>query len=121
MITLYSGTPGSGKSLYAAYVIYQRLLHKNPVIANFNINFDVFGRKKERCKRYFTWLDNSELTPECLIEYAEKTMFKDGKIKLQLSLTNARSCLMLVIFPEKTVCVGLCFFNSIANLGLMLF
>lgn len=72
MISLYSGTPGSGKSLYAAYVIYARLKVHKRVIANFNINYDVFGRKKDDVKPYFTWLDNSELTPSTLVQFAKE-------------------------------------------------
>lgn len=78
MITLYSGTPGSGKSLYASYVIWSRLMYGRPVIANFNINFDAFGKKADKAKENFTWLDNSELTPRALYDYA-KFHHKPGK------------------------------------------
>ncbi len=70
MITLYSGTPGSGKSLYSAYIIYDRLKSKKRVIANFNINFDVFKRKSNKVKQYFYWYDNFELTPKLLKDFA---------------------------------------------------
>lgn len=39
MIELYSGTPGSGKSLHTADLIYRWLRRwKAPVIANFSFN-----------------------------------------------------------------------------------
>ena len=47
MIYLYSGTPGSGKSLYATYEILRLLKAKKGVIANFPINLGYFRKKKE--------------------------------------------------------------------------
>ena len=72
MITLYSGTPGSGKSLYAAYVIWARLMAGQRVIGNFNINYDAFGKRADKARKYYTWLDNSELTPRRLNEFAQE-------------------------------------------------
>ena len=47
MIYLYSGTPGSGKSLHTASVIYWTLKRGVPVIANFAINTGkIKGKKK---------------------------------------------------------------------------
>lgn len=40
MIYLYSGTPGSGKSLHVARVIRNTLLLNKPVLANIPINTD---------------------------------------------------------------------------------
>lgn len=71
MICLYTGSPGSGKSLHAARDIYLRLNmnKKYPnVIANFMINTSKIKNKKAR----FIYKDNSELTVEFLIEYAKK-------------------------------------------------
>lgn len=52
MIRLYSGTPGSGKSLHAAEVTYNWLVFaKRNVIANFPINRQILQyTKKERSK-----------------------------------------------------------------------
>lgn len=72
MISLYSGTPGSGKSLYAAYVIWARLSAGKRVIGNFNINFDAFGRKAAKAEENYIWLDNSELTPRRLNDFAQE-------------------------------------------------
>lgn len=69
MIYLYSGTPGSGKSLHACIDIYNRLNYnkKYPnVIANFNINRKMIRNKNAR----FIYLDNSELTVKYLVNYA---------------------------------------------------
>lgn len=81
MIFLYSGTPGSGKSLHAAQTIYFRLLRKKPVIANFDIN-------PEYVKNYdkYTFLENEKLTPEYLIDYSREyfkyRQMKEGELLL---------------------------------------
>lgn len=70
MIDLYSGTPGSGKSLHVARDIFIKLnIKKECVIANFPVNLNLI-RKKSREK--FLYLDNSELTVNALIDFAKK-------------------------------------------------
>lgn len=66
MIYLYSGTPGSGKSLHTARVIYYTLKRGFPVVANFNINLD----KIKRIKGDFCFVENENLTPDFLIDYS---------------------------------------------------
>lgn len=69
MIYLYSGTPGSGKSLHVARDIYYRLNYNKRypnVIANFNVNKRMIKNKKAR----FLYIDNSELSVEFLVNYA---------------------------------------------------
>lgn len=71
MIYLYTGTPGSGKSLHAARDMYGRLNYnrKNPnLISNFMINEKMIKNKKAR----FVYLDNSDFTVEFLLRYALK-------------------------------------------------
>lgn len=72
MIALYSGTPGSGKSLHMARVIYWTLKRNKPVICNFEIN-----TRKIKNKDKFVFCDNADLTPEYLMEYSRK--YFDGK------------------------------------------
>lgn len=93
MIYLYSGTPGSGKSLHASKDIIQKLRRKQSVIANFDINLDVVKqtfrgkiweliqmifKTKKKTKKYqrkigeFVYKDNSKLTVDYLQEYAKK-------------------------------------------------
>ncbi|WP_124040535.1 zonular occludens toxin domain-containing protein [Clostridium perfringens] len=70
MIDLYSGTPGSGKSLHVARDIFVKLnIKKECVISNFPINLNLI-RKKSREK--FLYLDNSELTVNALVDFAKK-------------------------------------------------
>lgn len=66
MTYLYSGTPGSGKSLHAARDIRERLRRKRPfVICNFDVNHALKGYGKG-----FTYIPNSELDPEDLTSRA---------------------------------------------------
>lgn len=68
MIYLYSGTPGSGKSMHAAMDIINRLNYqKRPVIANFEINDKVV---KKISRGLFNYLSNADFTPEYLYMYA---------------------------------------------------
>lgn len=64
-ISLYSGTPGSGKSACATMRIYKRLKRKLPVIANYNLNQSILPNGK-----LFTYVDNSRLTPGLLVKSA---------------------------------------------------
>lgn len=77
MITLYTGTPGSGKSLHVAKIILERLqIDKKNVIANFEVNQDVINKKRfmisNKNMGKFFYLDNSELTVNALVDYAKK-------------------------------------------------
>lgn len=93
MIYLYSGTPGSGKSLHQAIDIYYDLKFNKPVIANYTINTDIFHKNVP-----FIYLPNNKLTPDELVkisqEYFKNHKFKEGKLKLYIDecqiLFNAR-------------------------------
>lgn len=67
MIYLYSGTPGSGKSMHAARLVLDYLGRKRPVIANFDIN-PATRRKGE----LFHYLPNGHLTPQWLYDFARE-------------------------------------------------
>ena len=64
-ISLYSGTPGSGKSLHATERIRKRLARGLPVVANYNLDATKIPHPE-----LFTYLDNQELTPQALVDYA---------------------------------------------------
>lgn len=70
MITLYSGTPGSGKSLHLAKDVSYWLTHCNVVIiSNFEINREAIkGRKKGK----YIYCDNSRLTPERIFDFCAR-------------------------------------------------
>ena len=65
---LYTGTPGSGKSLHAAAEIYKRICRGKNVIANFDINITAIPSKKR--KGLFVFIDNSDMSPQLLIDLA---------------------------------------------------
>lgn len=67
MIELYTGTPGSGKSLDCAEQIYHKINRGKNVIANFDINTSVFKRQKVGL---FVYMDNSDMTPNLLMDLA---------------------------------------------------
>ncbi|MGN0688377.1 MAG: zonular occludens toxin domain-containing protein [Oscillospiraceae bacterium] len=67
MLTLYTGTPGSGKSYTAADRIDRALRRGMPVIANFEINVNPKKHKGE-----FVFVDTLQLTPEFLMDYSQK-------------------------------------------------
>ena len=76
MIKLYSGTPGSGKSLHLARTIYWQLRMKHHVICNFPINLQIV----EKWKQYFHYVPNDELTPMYLKQFS-MAVFDDKPIK----------------------------------------
>ena len=85
MISLYTGTPGSGKSLHTARdVITWLKMKKKNVIANFAINEGVlktgFFNKNLGS---FTYIQNSDFTVDKLIDYSLKNHIK-GKEKQTL-------------------------------------
>ena len=67
MITLYTGTPGSGKSYTATERIDRALRRGMPVIANFEIN-----KNPKKHKGEFIFIDTLELDPQFFMDYAEK-------------------------------------------------
>ncbi len=87
MISLYSGTPGSGKSLHATSRIFYRLRGKGNVICNYPVDLDncsysffgfwlkkIFKKYKPHKKKLgrFDYVPNGELTVSYLKQYAKK-------------------------------------------------
>lgn len=70
MMVLYTGTPGSGKSLDAAHEIRYQLNKPRgedaPVVCNFEVNTTIVKRPQA-----FTYVDNDELTPRWLMDFAD--------------------------------------------------
>lgn len=92
MIDLYSGTPGSGKSLHVAKKLYWRVRAGKPCICNFPINLDQIRSSKEK---KFIFKNNSELTPAFLIEYAQEYIKERGKVKEDSILLVIDECQMM--------------------------
>lgn len=68
MIFLYSGTPGSGKSLHVARDIRDSLLYKRkPVVCNFDVNSSLRNYSK-----LFCYVPNADLGPEMLYDFSRR-------------------------------------------------
>ena len=68
MISLYSGTPGSGKSLHASQVVRNHLKFYSDVIGTFHINEK---RLFKNSKFKYTYVNIYSLTPDFLVSYAK--------------------------------------------------
>lgn len=81
LIYLYSGTPGSGKSLHTADKLYWRLRAGKPVIANFTFRWQDCGKNP-----HYLYINNMDLTPERLINFSRNWFachkFHEGAITL---------------------------------------
>lgn len=73
MIELYSGTPGSGKSLHLARKVRDSLKFSCPVIGTFHINHDMLWKNS---KYPYTYINIYDLTPSFLLNY-----YKENKDK----------------------------------------
>ena len=65
-ILLYSGTPGSGKSLHAAKTITDWFRKGKPVLTNFELNLSKFP------KAHHTYVDDDDLTPDYLVQFSRE-------------------------------------------------
>lgn len=79
MIKLYSGTPGSGKSLHLAEILYYRIKNtKTITIGNFPINTqNIRGHKRGT----YLHVDNTRLDPQRLIDFSNRYRRRYGHMK----------------------------------------
>lgn len=75
MISLYCGTPGSGKSLHSAMVVRADLKYYRPVIGTFHINENALFKNS---KYSYTYKSIYELEPKFLVDFAKKNLKKKG-------------------------------------------
>lgn len=86
---LYSGTPGSGKSLHAARDIRDYLRYKRlPVIGNFAINPDTKGYE------HYAYMPNDRMTPDYLVGFA-RDYWRDHKFGEDRILLVLDECQLL--------------------------
>lgn len=69
-IDLYSGTPGSGKSLRACYKLISTIKSGRNVIGNFPIDENYFKKKKKIGE--FIYVSNTDMTVKFLKDYAKE-------------------------------------------------
>ena len=89
MISLYTGTPGSGKSLDVAKKIYDYNFIGKNIICNFPINENVL-RKKKNGRGKFIYKNNMEITPQYLVDYAKKNCVKGKENQVLLIIDEAQ-------------------------------
>lgn len=77
MIVLYSGTPGSGKSLDTASTIFNWCRRGAPIICNFPVNVDNI---KVHRKKIIHYIPNGDLDPDELVRFS-KDYFKGKRCK----------------------------------------
>lgn len=70
MIYLYSGTPGSGKSLNSIRDIVNKLKNGGNVIANFPIKLNLIKPRKNKSLGKFIYKENKDLTVKFLTDFA---------------------------------------------------
>lgn len=75
MISLYSGTPGSGKSLHCAQIIRAHLKLYSDVIGTFHINEKCLFKNS---KYKYTYVNIYSLSPSFLVGYAKTHKLKKG-------------------------------------------
>ena len=88
MIRLYSGTPGSGKSLHNARDVINRSRVGKPVIGNFPCDLKKYPKAK------YTYVPNHQLNPDFLIKYSRE-YFAGKKIKEGALLVVIDECQLL--------------------------
>lgn len=79
MVDLYSGTPGSGKSLHVARTIYWHLKMGKPVVANFELD-----RKRLPHQENFHVVTNDQISPAYLETFSAQyfaALGKSAKVK----------------------------------------
>lgn len=92
VIILYSGTPGSGKSLHVAERIWWCLKMGRPVVGNFPIAIEKVRCKNPAC---YVYRDNDELTPAFLIAHAQKINEARGRVVEDSILLIIDECQLL--------------------------
>lgn len=120
MIYLFSGTPGSGKSLRMAQEIFRVLRQGKNVIANFNINMNVvkkglLGIKKNTGN--FVYTSNSELTVQFLIDYAKEHHVQNKENQTLICIDEAQVQFNARSFNAKDRMEWITFFSQHRKLG----
>lgn len=118
MMYLYSGTPGSGKSLKASQDIYRKLRRGGNVIANFNINLDICkGKHSKKVLGDFTFIDNSDLNVNFLLDYAKEHHKENKENQTLIVIDEAQILFNSRSFNAKDRMEWITFFSQHRHLG----
>ena len=116
MITLYSGTPGSGKSLHASENLLNCVnLHKKRVVCNYEIDVN-----RLKYPDLFTSLTNMELKQPDVLYKISAEYFKDKKVKegqIILFIDEAQLLFNSREYSAKNRMKWLSFFSQHRKLG----
>ena len=102
MIYLYSGTPGSGKSLNSVRDIVNKLKNGGNVIANFPIKIDLIKVKKGKQLGKFIYKENKDLTVKFLTEFALKNHIKGKEAQTLIVIDEAQALFNPRDFRDKS-------------------
>ena len=91
MIYLYSGTPGSGKSLNSIRDIVNKLKSGGNVIANFPIKTNLIKSYKNKPLGKFIFKENKDLTVKFLTEFALKNHVKGKEGQTLIVIDEAQA------------------------------
>lgn len=116
MIYLYTGTPGSGKSLRVAQIIYRRLRSNKRVIANFNIDITKIKGKKVFSDN-FLYMNNVDISPRALIDYAKEYHELGKENQTTLIIDEAQLLFNSREFSQKGRLEWISFFTQHRKLG----
>lgn len=120
MIYLYTGTPGSGKSLRVAQIIYSRLRKGKKCIANFNIDITKIKGKKVN-KDNFLYLNNSQLSPRVLLDYAKEHHVLGKENQTSIFIDEAQLIFNSREYSQKGRMEWISFFTQHRKLGFNIF
>lgn len=95
MVNVYTGTPGSGKSLHSARSILRMLNTGCRVISNFPINL---GMIKPKYRNKFFYVPDKDLKPRYLFEFAKKYHIEGKEDQTYIFIDEAQR-----IFPIDRV------------------
>lgn len=119
MIFLYTGTPGSGKSLRLAGDIMRKLRRKQNVIANFPIDVESVQKKLIGKRKIgdFVYKNNMELTPQYLVDYALQNHKQNKESQTLLCIDEAQILFNSRSFGDKGRMDWITFFSQHRKLG----
>lgn len=110
-IDLYSGTPGSGKSLHAAKKIVDWSRQGKPVITNFEVDLSKYPKANQIC------VDDDDLTPDFLVKFSReyfqgRKLTKKDEDTILLVIDECQLILILVNIRRKIAKPGSSFFYA---------